>query len=246
MEFSLKDKRILITGASGGIGSAIARYLHSCGARLVISGTNEEKLKTLNSAINNDARIVLQDLSDLKNVHLLIEACKNELGGLDGMVCNAGMTDDKLSLRMNLECWQRIIDVNLTSSFILNKHAAALMMREKYGRIVNISSVVAVMGNPGQANYCASKAGMIAMSKSFAREFATKGVLINCIAPGFIKTSMTDKLTDEQHSHVLNGIPMKRIGEPQELCGITAFLLSDMASYITGQTFHVNGGMLMV
>lgn len=246
MDFGLNDKRILVTGASGGIGEVLVKYLHTLGARLVISGTRESKLHALNSEINGSAHVVPMDLSDLENVHLLIESCKEKLGGLDGLICNAGVTDDKLSLRMGLESWQKVIDVNLTASFILNKNAAALMMRQKYGRIVNISSVVAVMGNPGQANYCAAKAGLIGMSKSFAREFASKGVLVNCIAPGFIKTNMTEKLTEEQANHVLSGIPMKRIGSPEELCGITALLLSDMASYITGQTFHVNGGMLLV
>ncbi|QHD65338.1 3-oxoacyl-ACP reductase FabG [Neorickettsia findlayensis] len=246
MDFGLRDKRILVTGASGGIGEALVKSLHAFGARLVISGTKEAKLHALNGSIDGGAHVVTQDLSDLGNVHLLIESCKEKLGGLDGLVCNAGMTNDKLSLRMGLDSWQEVIDVNLTASFILNKGAAALMMRQKYGRIVNISSVVAVMGNPGQANYCAAKAGIIGMSKSFAREFASKGVLVNCIAPGFIKTNMTDKLTEEQIAQVLPTIPMKRVGLPEELCGIVAFLLSDMASYITGQTFHVNGGMLMV
>ncbi|ABD45989.1 3-oxoacyl-ACP reductase FabG [Neorickettsia sennetsu] len=246
MGFSLRDKRILVTGASGGIGEALIRYLHALGARLVISGTKEAKLHALNASIDCGAHVIVQDLSDLENVHLLIEGCKEKLGGLDGLVCNAGITDDKLSLRMGLDSWQKVINVNLTSSFILNKNAAVLMMRQKYGRIVNISSVVAVMGNSGQVNYCAAKAGIIGMSKSFAREFASKGVLVNCIAPGFIKTNMTDKLTEEQLAQVLPTIPMKRVGLPEELCGIVALLLSDMASYITGQTFHVNGGMLMV
>lgn len=246
MSFGLKEKKILVTGASGGIGSAAVRYLDSLGAALAISGTSQEKLCNLNSTLQNEAKILPLNLSELEKVPNLVDDAHRELGGLDGLVCNAGITADTLGMRMSIDQWQKVIDVNLTSSFFLNKQACRTMLRQKYGRIVNISSVVAFTGNPGQSNYCAAKAGMIGFSKSLAKEFAAKNILINCVAPGFIDTNMTSALNDDQKAQILENIPMKRMAQAHELCGIIAFLLSDLASYITGQTFHVNGGMYMV
>lgn len=244
MSFNLLGKRVILTGATGGIGSAIAKCLVNSGVNLVISGTNEEKLTRLNSELGNKANIIQCDLSNLDAAGNLISKAAHSLGGLDGLICNAGITDDKLGIRMSLESWQKVINLNLTSTFLLNKNGISEMLRGG-GSIVNISSVVGSSGNAGQANYAASKAGVVAMTKSLAIEYARKGVRINCIAPGFIKSDMTDKLTDEQKSAILQNIPMAKMGNPEDLWGVIALLLSDLSKYITGQTFHVNGGMLM-
>lgn len=244
--FDLSGKTALITGASGGIGGAIATALHAAGATIGISGTRREALDALAGAISGDVRVLPCDLSQLGGLDDFVKQAEAELGGLDILVCNAGVTRDNLALRMKDEEWQQVLDVNLNATFRLNRAAIKSMIRKRYGRIVNISSVVAVMGNPGQANYCASKAGMIGMSKSLAAEVASRGVTVNCIAPGFIKTAMTDALNEEQQGRITQNIPAGRFGLPEDVAAAALFLASAEASYVTGQTLHVNGGLLMV
>lgn len=241
----LSGKKALVTGATGGIGGAIARQLHQAGAKIAISGTNKEKLAALASELTG-AVILPCNLSDAAAVDALPAQAVEALDGLDILVCNAGITKDTLAMRMKDEDWQSVIDVNLTATFRLNRAALKPMMKARYGRIINISSVVGVMGNPGQANYCASKAGMIGMSKALAAEISARGVTVNCVAPGFIKTAMTDALNDEQKNRITSNIPAGRFGLPEDIANAVSFLASDMASYITGQTIHVNGGLLMV
>jgi 3-oxoacyl-[acyl-carrier protein] reductase len=243
--FSLQDKTSLVTGASGGIGSAIAKALTDQGANVAISGTRESKLKEVASEIGA-AEIIPWNLSDLENVDGLIKAAEEKLGKLDILVCNAGITKDNLAMRMKDDEWNEVINVNLTSTFKLNKAALRGMMKNRFGRIINISSVVGTMGNPGQANYCASKAGMNGMSKSIAMEVASRGITVNCIAPGFIKTPMTDELNEEQQKRITDNIPSTRFGLPEDIAAATTYLASDEASYLTGQTLHINGGLLMV
>ncbi len=243
---NLTGKRVLITGASGGIGGAIAKAVHAAGGTLAISGTRREALEALNAELGGSAHILPCDLSDGAAVDALPAQAEAAMGGLDILVCNAGVTKDGLAMRMKDEDWQRVIDINLTATFRLNRGVLRGMMKQRAGRIVNISSVVAVMGNPGQANYCASKAGMIGMSKSLAAEVASRGITVNCIAPGFIKTAMTDALTEEQQTRITNNIPAQRFGTPKDIADCAVFLASDDASYITGQTLHINGGLLMV
>ena len=242
----LKDKKVLLTGATGGIGSAITMTFSKAGAFMCLSGRNESKLTDIASNLPNKSMIFKLDLSDLNQVESFIDEVDKQVNGLDILICNAGVTKDMLSMRMKTEDFQSILDVNLISTFILNRDVAKKMIRKKYGRIINIASVVGITGNPGQANYVASKAGMIGMTKTLALEYATKEITINCIAPGFIKTPMTDVLTDEQKEGILNKIPQKKFGDAQDIANTALFLASDLASYITGQTLHVNGGMLMV
>ncbi len=243
--FTLENKKALITGASGGIGSAIATALHAQGARLAISGTNHSKLEAVASELT-DAAILPCDLYDGAAVDALPAQAEAALGGLDILICNAGITKDGLAMRMKDEDWQRVIDINLTATFRLNRGVLRGMMKRRSGRIINIASVVGVMGNPGQSNYCASKAGMIGMSKSLAAEVAARGITVNCIAPGFIQTAMTDALNDEQAQRITDNIPAARFGQPADVAAAAAFLSSDEAGYVTGQTLHVNGGLLMV
>ncbi|MBP7190260.1 MAG: 3-oxoacyl-ACP reductase FabG [Rickettsiaceae bacterium] len=239
----LKGKIALITGASGGIGGATARKLHSLGAHVIISGTNVEKLESLAKELGGNCTVRPCNLKDKAECIKLID----DLEHLDIVVCNAGITKDGLALRMPIEAFEEVIDVNLTSSFLLNQAAIKKMMKNKTeGRIINISSVVAVSGNPGQANYCASKAGLIGMTKSLAMEVASRAITINCVAPGFIVSDMTNSLTDAQKEMVMQKIPMKQFGKTEDIGSAVAFLASKEASYITGQTLHVNGGMLMV
>lgn len=240
--FDLSGKIALITGASGSIGSASARLLHKLGSHVIISGTNVQKLEILAEELGDNCTIRPCNLKDTGAVSGLIE----EIEHLDILVCNAGITKDMLAIKMSLEAFQDVIDVNLTASFILNQGAIKKMIKSRSGRIVNIASVVGVMGNPGQANYCASKAGIIGMSKALAMEVATRGITVNCIAPGFIESNMTDVLTDAQKEMILPKIPMKQMGKPEDIANAVAFLVSEASSYITGQTLHVNGGMLMV
>lgn len=239
----LTGQNALITGASGGIGKAIAILLHKLGANVILSGSNKERLENLGDLLGNNYRIRTCDLKDP-------QACLNMMNDvaedLQILICNAGITKDNLAIKMSDEAFDEVLNVNLKSSFILNREAIKKMMSKRYGRIVNISSVVGVSGNPGQANYCASKAGLIGMSKSLAYEVATRGITINNIAPGFIQSDMTDKLNDAQKDHILQKIPLKTLGTPQDVAHAVAFLVSKEASYITGQTIHVNGGMLMV
>jgi 3-oxoacyl-[acyl-carrier protein] reductase len=239
---SLEGQTALVTGASGGIGNAIARMLHSLGAHVVISGTNEAKLNELSSALKNNCTVKACDLSDIEAAGALAR----EIEKLDILVCNAGITNDTLAIKMTDEMFSKVIDINLKSSFAMNREAIKIMMKSRYGRIINISSVVAFSGNPGQANYCASKAGLVGMTKSLAYEVASRGITINSIAPGFIKSNMTDKLTEPQKEAIMQKIPLKIMGEPEDIAATVAFLASKQASYITGQTIHVNGGMLMI
>lgn len=243
--FSLAGKTALITGATGGIGESIAKALHDAGAKIAISGTREEKLQEVASKLSGTI-ILPCNLKDSAAVDSLIPSAEEKLGQLDILVCNAGVTKDGLAMRMKDEDWQEVIDINLTSSFKLARSAVKGMMKRRFGRIINISSVVAVMGNPGQANYCASKAGLIGMSKSLAAEVASRGITVNSIAPGFIKTPMTEKLNEEQQQRITNNIPAARFGLPEDIAGASVFLASDSAAYITGQTIHINGGLLMV
>lgn len=246
--FRLTGKNALVTGATGGIGAAIVEGLIKQGAHVVISGTREEKLQELASKIGADkCKILPCNLSDFAQVDALFDKAEELAGGqIDILVCNAGITKDNLVLRMKDEDWDQVLNVNLKSTFILNRNAIKKMMRRKNGRIINIASVVGVAGNPGQANYVASKAGMIGMSKSLAGEVATRGITINCVAPGFIQTAMTDVLNEQQRQGILGSIPMQKMGSPEDIASAVAFLASNEAGYVTGQTLHVNGGMLMV
>ena len=244
--FNLKDKKVLIVGATGGIGSALTKTFAEAGAILGLATRDEEALNKLSSELSVKNYKYIVDLSDLKGLEEFIENADQEMGGIDIMLCNAGITKDSLSMKMKTEDFQKVIDINLTSTFILNRDMAKKMMKRKYGRIINTASIVGVMGNPGQANYVASKAGMIGMTKSIALEYASRGITINCIAPGFIKTPMTDVLTDDQKNAMLSRIPEGKFGLPQDIANTAIFLASDEANYITGQTIHVNGGMLMV
>jgi 3-oxoacyl-[acyl-carrier protein] reductase len=243
--FSLKGKKALVTGATGGIGADIARHLHAQGAVVSISGTNEEKLNALSKELGNNVHKITCNLGNTEEVELLINKAIDLMEGIDILVCNAGITRDTLAMRMKNEDWDVVLNVNLKSTFILNRNVLRHMLRTG-GRIINIASVVASSGNPGQINYCASKAGMIGMSKSLAKEVASKNITVNCVAPGFIETNMTDVLNDKQKEVILQNIPAKTMGKPADIAAAVAFLASDEAKYITGQTIHVNGGLLMV
>lgn len=243
--FNLKDKKVLIVGATGGIGSSLTKSFANAGAILGLASKDSEALNKIANEVNAK-HVYTIDLSDLNGLESFIEKADTEMGGIDVMLCNAGITKDSLSMKMKTEDFQKVIDINLTSTFILNRDMAKKMMRRKNGRIINTASIVGVMGNPGQANYVASKAGMIGMTKSIASEYASRGITINCIAPGFIKTPMTDVLTDEQKNAMLSRIPEGRFGNPEDIANTAIFLASDESAYITGQTIHVNGGMLMV
>lgn len=244
--FSLQGKTALVTGATGGIGEAIAKSLHAQGAAVVLSGRREEKLQALADQLGSCAFVVKGDLADKEQAAQLFDQAEEQAGQVDILVCNAGVTKDNLALRMKDEEWQQVLDINLTSSFLLNRAAFKKMMKRKTGRIINITSVVGVTGNPGQANYVASKAGLIGMSKSLASEAASRGITVNCIAPGFIKTPMTDALNEKQQERITSTIPAGTFGLPEDIASAAAFLASDEARYLTGQTLHVNGGMLMI
>ena len=239
---NLNGKTALITGASGSIGRAITKKLHGLGAHVFISGSNEEKLVELGKELENNYTIKPCNLSDIKAAEQLIA----DIEKLDILVCNAGINRDNLAIRMTEEDFGTVIDINLKTNFILNREAIKKMMRNRYGRIINISSVVGVSGNPGQANYCASKAGLIGMTKSLAYEVASRGITVNAVAPGFIVSNMTDALTDAQKEVIMQKIPAKTLGTPDDVANVVAFLAAPESSYITGQTIHVNGGMLMV
>ncbi len=243
---NLEGKTALVTGATGGIGQAIVATLLAAGAKVAISGTRQEKLEVFAASLDKLVTVLPCRLDDSASVAELIPSAESQLGQLDILVNNAGITRDGLAMRMKDEDWQTVLDVNLTASFKLCRAAIKGMMKRRYGRIINITSVVGVMGNPGQANYCASKAGVIGMSKSLAAEVAARGITVNCIAPGFIKTPMTDALDEKQTDRITANIPAGRFGLPGDIAASTAFLASDSAAYITGQTLHVNGGLLMV
>jgi 3-oxoacyl-[acyl-carrier protein] reductase len=244
--YDLRGKKALVTGASGGIGSAIARKLHECGASVTLSGTRAEPLKDLKEELGDKAFMVEYNLSDYKNIGNLIKTASTKMDGLDILINNAGITKDNLFMRMSDEQWQTVIDVNLSATFKLCKEVLRGMMRSRWGRIINISSVVGVTGNPGQGNYCASKAGIIGMSKSLAYEVANRGITVNCIAPGFINTSMTELLSEDQKEQILTKIPANRMGEVEEIASGVIYLSSNDAAYITGSTLHINGGMAMI
>ena len=241
----LKNKNILVTGASGGIGYSIVKRLSEAGANILASGTKIEKLERLKSDFIN-VKILKFDICQIENIEEFIENTFNEFGGkLDCIINNAGITQDNLAIRMTLEEWKKVIDTNLTSTFLISKYAIKKMLKNKFGRIVNITSVVGHTGNLGQANYSASKAGIIAMSKSLAIEYAKKNINVNCISPGFIKTAMTDNLDDKFKEAIIAKIPSARLGEPDDIANAVAFLCSNQSNYISGETLHVNGGMYM-
>ena len=244
--FSLTGKTALVTGATGGIGEAIAKALVEAGARVAISGTREEKLKEVAAMLGHDTVVLPCNLSDASAVEALFPAAEAVLGQCDILINNAGITKDGLALRMKDEDWELVLNVNLTATFRLCRAAMKAMMKRRAGRIVNISSVVGVMGNPGQANYCASKAGVIGMTKSLSAEVASRGVTLNCIAPGFIETPMTHVLNEAQKERIVANIPAGRLGLPQDVASGVVYLASEEAGYITGQTLHINGGLLMV
>lgn len=243
---SLEGKCALITGASGGIGGAIATALHDAGASVGLSGTRVEPLEVLAAELGERAFVLPCNLSDGEAVDALPKQAVEAMGSVDILVNNAGITRDNLFMRMSEDEFRSVIDVNLTSTFKLCKGVLRGMMKARWGRIVNISSVVGATGNPGQGNYAASKAGMVGMSKSLAYEVASRGITVNCVAPGFIETAMTDKLNDDQKSGILGQIPAGRMGTSEEIAHATAFLASPGASYITGTVLHVNGGMAMI
>ncbi|AVO38495.1 3-oxoacyl-ACP reductase FabG [Pukyongiella litopenaei] len=244
--FDLNGKTALVTGASGGIGGAIARTLHDAGATVGLSGTRVEPLQALADELGDRAHVLPCNLSDADAVAALPKQAAEALGSVDILVNNAGITRDNLFMRMSDEEWQSVIDVNLTATMKLCRGVLRGMMKARWGRIVNISSVVGATGNPGQGNYAASKAGMIGMSKSLAYEVASRGITVNAVAPGFITTAMTDKLTDDQKSGILGQVPAGRMGEPDEIAAAVLYLASPEAGYVTGSTLHVNGGMAMM
>jgi 3-oxoacyl-[acyl-carrier protein] reductase len=244
--FDLTGKTALVTGASGGIGGAIAEALHAAGATVALSGTRTAPLQALAASLGSRAHVLTCDLSDPASVEALPRAAAAAMGSVDILVNNAGITRDNLFMRMSDEEWQSVIDVNLTSSFRLCRGVLRGMMKARWGRIVNISSVVGATGNPGQGNYAASKAGMVGMSKSLAAEVASRNITVNCVAPGFITTAMTDKLTDDQKSRILTSVPAGRMGEASEIAAAVLYLASPEAGYVTGAVLHVNGGMAMI
>ena len=242
---NLENKNIIVTGASGGIGNSIVKKLNQAGANILASGTRIEKLEELKKNFEN-IKILKFDISQSDKIAEFIENATNELGGsLDGLVNNAGITQDNLAIRMSLEEWQKVININLTSTFLMSKFAIKKMLKNKSGKIVNITSVVGHTGNLGQANYTASKAAIVAMSKSLAIEYAKKNININCISPGFIKTAMTDKIDEKFREVIISKIPSARLGEPDDIANAVLFLSSDQSDYINGETIHVNGGMYM-
>ncbi|MEM8951729.1 MAG: 3-oxoacyl-[acyl-carrier-protein] reductase [Pseudomonadota bacterium] len=242
--FDLTDRQALVTGASGGIGGAIARQLHKQGAHVVLSGRRQDALQTLADELGERASTLAADLGAEDGVDQVLEALGKD--GVDILVNNAGLTRDNLAMRMKDEDWQSVLDVNLSAGFRLIRGCLRGMMKKRFGRVINITSIVAVTGNPGQANYAAAKAGMIGMSKALAAEVASRGITVNCIAPGFIETAMTDALNDDQKTKLLGQIPTGRLGASDDIAAAAAYLASEEAGYVTGQTLHVNGGMAMI
>ena len=240
----LKKKNIIITGASGGIGNSIVEKFNECGANILATGTRIEKLEELKNKFNN-IKILKFDISQSEKIEEFIENASNELGGLDCIINNAGITQDNLAIRMSLEEWKNVLNINLTSTFLMSKFAIKKMLKNKKGKIVNITSVVGHTGNLGQANYTASKAGIVAMSKSLAIEYAKKNINVNCISPGFIKTAMTDKIDEKFKEVIISKIPSGRLGVPEDIANAVLFLASSKSDYINGETLHVNGGMYM-
>jgi 3-oxoacyl-[acyl-carrier protein] reductase len=244
--FDLTDRTALVTGAAGGIGAAIATALHARGASVALSGTRKAVLEDLAARLGSRAVVLPCNLADKDEVEALVPAAEAALGKLDILVNNAGLTKDNLFMRMKDEEWDTVIAVNLTAGFRLTRAAVKGMMKRRFGRIIGITSVVGVTGNPGQGNYAASKAGMIGMTKSLAAEVASRSITVNCIAPGFIATPMTDVLNDKQREGILGAVPMGRLGSPEDIAAAAVYLASNEAGYMTGQTLHVNGGMAMI
>ena len=243
--FDLTGRKARVTGASGGIGGAIARALHAQGATVALSGTRRAALDEVASALGERVEIIEANLSDKDSVEGLVPAAEAAMDGLDILINNAGVTRDGLFMRMKDEDWDAVIAVNLTAAFRLSRAAVKGMMRRRYGRIVNIGSIVGSMGNPGQGNYAASKAGLIGMTKSLAAEVASRGITVNCVSPGMIESAMTDVLNEKQREGMLSTIPMRRLGQPAEVAAAVTYLCAEEAAYVTGHTFHVNGGMAM-
>ncbi len=246
MMFDLTGKTALVTGASGGIGGEIAKALHAQGAIVTITGRKKEALDQLAGELGSRVHVLVGDLSSADAADHLVSSALESMGKIDILVNNAGLTRDGLAMRMKDEDWQVVLDVNLTAAFRLSRSVMKSMMKNRFGRMINITSVVGVTGNPGQANYVASKAGIIGMSKALAAEVASRGITVNCVAPGFIQTAMTDVLTDDQKNRILPAVPANRLGQPDEIASAVVYLASDEAAYVTGQTIHVNGGMAMI
>ncbi|WP_336276270.1 3-oxoacyl-[acyl-carrier-protein] reductase [Bartonella sp. CB178] len=244
--FKLTGRKALITGASGGIGEAIARSFHAQGAVIGLHGTREDKLKEIAADLGKDVFVFPADLSERESVKQLAEVAEREMAGVDILVNNAGITRDGLFVRMQDHDWDDVLAINLTAASMLTRELIHFMMRRRYGRIINVTSVVGVIGNPGQTNYSAAKAGLIGFSKALAQEIASRNVTVNCIAPGFIKSAMTDKLNEKQKEGIMAAIPMKRMGTGEEIACAAVYLASNEAAYVTGQTMHINGGMAMI
>jgi 3-oxoacyl-[acyl-carrier protein] reductase len=245
--FDLTGKTALVTGASGGIGGAIARALHGQGATVTLSGTRADALEQVKASLGERAHVVAARMDDAADIDRLAKEAEAAMGGkLDILVNNAGITRDNISMRMKDEEWEKVLQVNLTGTFRLIRAVMRGMMKRRHGRVINITSIVGVTGNPGQANYAAAKAGLIGMSKSLAQELASRNITVNCVAPGFIATPMTDVLTDDQKKGILARVPADRLGTPDEIAAGVVYLASDEAAYVTGQTIHINGGMAMI
>ncbi|MCE7887724.1 MAG: 3-oxoacyl-[acyl-carrier-protein] reductase [Alphaproteobacteria bacterium PRO2] len=244
--FNLTGKKALVTGATGGIGGAVARALHAQGAHVGISGRNEEKLKALAAELGDRVSVLAADLSSGEAAADLAKRAEEAMGQVDILVNNAGLTRDNLSMRMKDDEWNEVVNVNMTSTFKLAQALQRGMMKRRWGRIINVASVVGVTGNPGQCNYVASKAGMIGWSKAMAQEIASRNITVNCIAPGFIATAMTDALNDDQKDRITANIPAGKMGSSEDIAAAAVYLASDEAQYVTGQTIHVNGGLAMI
>lgn len=242
----LKEKKVLITGATGGIGSAMAKRMAKQGADLVLSGTKKDSLETLSNEIGDNCYSFAADLAKKEEIKNLVIWAIEKMGSIDILVNNAGITRDNLSIRMSDEDWDDVINVNLTASFLLSRDCLKVMLKKRWGRIINITSVVGVMGNAGQSNYAASKAGMIGMTKSIASEVSSRGITVNCISPGYVVTAMTDKISDVAKENILQNIPVGRFGKAEEIADWAIYLASNEADYITGQNININGGLVMV
>ena len=244
--FALADKKVVVTGASGGIGGAIVRAMHEQGATVALAGRKREALDALATDLGERCHVIVVELNDRAAADAMLAAASDAMDCIDVLVNNAGLTRDNLAMRIKDEDWQAVIDVNLTATFRLSRAVLRGMMKARWGRIINVTSIVGVTGNPGQTNYAASKAGIIGMSKSLAGEVATRGITVNCIAPGFIATAMTESLSDDQKDKLVGAVPAGRLGTPEDVAACAVFLASDEAAYVTGQTLHVNGGMAMI
>jgi 3-oxoacyl-[acyl-carrier protein] reductase len=244
--FDLSGKAALVTGASGGIGGAIARALHKQGATVTLSGTRADVLEKLKGELGKGAHAIAARMDDAGDIDRLAKDAEAAMGKIDVLVNNAGITRDNISMRMKDEEWEKVLQVNLTGTFRLTRAVMRGMMRRRHGRVINITSIVGVTGNPGQVNYAAAKAGLIGMSKSLAQELASRAITVNCVAPGFIATPMTDALSDDQKKAILGRVPADRLGTPDDIAAGVVYLASDEAAYVTGQTLHINGGMAMI